>query len=235
MKDTQETDVEVNTTDLMAGKQITLDEMAVELSAIELRLRQLARAAETPATPVELADIIKDLRSSASGIRDKAGQMHRLARIVEGDVPLARAFPTKGDPWGKAARGTDRESYGGPALVPTCWQLLHLAEKAGRSLWPGKEEAPDTTTYPEAMDGVGRGWESKEAQARRRRERDAAVRREVLLITCERCAAGEGEQCRTVNGRISENPHTSRQREAEATVDARLGYLGDNPVAVLEA
>lgn len=85
------------------------------------------------------------------------------------------------------------------------------------------------------MDGVGRGWESKEAQARRRRERDAAVAPEVLLILCESCAAGEGEHCRTKNGRVSEKPHVVRQREAEATVDARLGYLGDNPVAVPDA
>ncbi|MER6466328.1 zinc finger domain-containing protein [Streptomyces sp. NPDC001288] len=50
---------------------------------------------------------------------------------------------------------------------------------------------------------------------------------------CERCSAGEGEPCR--NGRISEKAHTSRQRQAEANVDAQLGRLGDNPVAVLDA
>lgn len=91
-------------------------------------------------------------------------------------MPPARAFPTTGAPWGKAARGTDREDFGGPALVPTRWQLLHLAEKANRPSWPGREEGlQETITYPEALDGVGPGSESKEAQARRRRERNAAV------------------------------------------------------------
>ncbi|GHI98033.1 hypothetical protein [Streptomyces olivaceus] len=51
-----ETDTEADITHLMAGRQITLDEIAVELAAIELRLRQISRAAETPATPVELVD-----------------------------------------------------------------------------------------------------------------------------------------------------------------------------------
>ncbi|MEV3926434.1 MULTISPECIES: hypothetical protein [Actinomycetes] len=113
-----ETASEINTADLMAGKHITLDEMATELSAIELRLRQLARAAEVPATPVELADIIDSLRSTAVTVREKGQHMGQLARIVDGEVPLATTFPT-GDPWGVAARTSDRQDFGGPAIVPT--------------------------------------------------------------------------------------------------------------------
>ncbi|WP_106976275.1 zinc finger domain-containing protein [Streptomyces rimosus] len=228
MKDTHESAAEENTTDLMAGKRITLDEMAVELAGIELRLRQLARAAEVPATPVELADDIENLRRTATTVREMSKRMGFLARIVEGDVPLAAVFSGTNAPWGAAARGTDRTDYGGPAIVPTEWQLIRLAQDGKRATAAGRE----TTTYPAAMDGVGIGWESKTAQARRRRERDAAVAVEVLRSTCERCSAGEGEHCRTKNGRVSEQPHTGRLREAEATVDARLGYLGDNPVAV---
>jgi hypothetical protein len=86
------------------------------------------------------------------------------------------------------------------------------------------------------MKGVPRSillsWESKAAYDRRRRERNAAVAKEVLLIDCERCQAGPGEQCRTANGWVADQPHRARQKEAEARVDARLGYLGDNPVAV---
>ncbi|MFF4276169.1 hypothetical protein [Streptomyces sp. NPDC001536] len=222
-----ETDAEVNTTDLMSGKKITVDEMAVEVFAIELRLRQLARAAEVPDTPVELSDTIDNLRSWASSLRTTGDALSFLARVVAGDVPLSTTFLNAGDPWGAAARGTDRADYGGPAIVPTHWQLTRLAQDAKR--------APTTTTYPEAMAGVGLGWESKSASIRRRRERDAAVAREVLLIRCERCGSSDGEQCRTNNGRVSEKPHAGRQREAEATVDGRLGHLGENPVAVPNA
>ena len=221
-----ETSSEENTASLMAGKKITMDEMAVELAAIELRLRQLARAAEVPATPVELTDTISTMRSWASSIRKTSGELAFLARIVDGDVPLATLFPT-GDTWGKAARGTDRKDFGGPAIIPTQWQLIRLAEDA--------KGAETTTTYPEAMDGVGLGWESKAASARRQRERDAAVAAEVLLIHCKTCKAGDGEQCRTKNGWVAEQPHVGRQREAEATVDARLGFLDPNPVAVPDA
>ncbi|MCX5239797.1 hypothetical protein OG824_31810 [Streptomyces prunicolor] len=226
MADTYETDSEKNTTDLMAGKKITVDELAVELSAIELRLRQAAFAAEVPETPVELADTISNLRSYASSIRSSSDQLRFLARIVAGDVPLAMTFPT-GDVWGAAARGTDRVDFGGPAIVPTQWQLQRLAEDGKR--------ATETITYPEAMAGVGLGWESKAATARRRRERDAAVAAEVLQTRCAKCGAGDGEQCRTAKGWAADQAHVGRQREAEATVDARLGYLGDNPVDVPNA
>ena len=220
-----ETDAEADIAHLMAGRQITLDEIAVDLAAIELRLRQIARAAETPATPVELEPMIDSLRSKAGQLREIGEEAGKLARIVEGDVPLATKFSGTGDPWGSAARGTDREDFGGPAVVPTARQLLHLAYGAQV---PGAE----TTTYPEAMAGMRVIWESKAAQARRRRERDAAVEVEVLELECETCHVSSGERCVTRNGRVSEKPHTKRLREAEANVDARLGYLGDNPVAV---
>ncbi|WP_435059556.1 zinc finger domain-containing protein [Streptomyces sp. bgisy060] len=229
MKNTHESAAETDTSAVMAGRHITLDELATELSAIELRLRQLARAAEVPASPVELADVIDSLRSTASTVRETGDRMGLLARIVDGDVPLATRFRDSDDPWGVAARGTDRPGFGGPAIVPTVWQLLKLAQDAKR---PGGSE---TTTYPEAMDGIGIGWESKAASARRRRERDAAVAVEVLRLPCEKCEAGEGEQCKTKTGWPADRAHVGRQRQAEANVDERLGTLGDNPVAVPDA
>ncbi|MFG2162789.1 hypothetical protein [Streptomyces olivaceus] len=222
---TAETAAEADVAHLMTGKQITLDELAVEAAAMSLRLRQLARAAETPATPVELEPIIESLRHQSRQLGEIEEQLAALARIVEGDVPLAKTFMGSKDPWGAAARGSDREDYGGPAVVPTGRQLLHLAHAV--KLSPDME----TTTYPEAMGGMRVIWESKAAQARRRRERDAAVAVEVLTLKCETCEVSSGH-CVTKNGRISERPHAKRQREAEATVDARLGFLGDNPVAV---
>ncbi|MGW0999193.1 zinc finger domain-containing protein [Streptomyces sp. NPDC002523] len=228
MKTTHESAAETDTSAVMAGRYITLDELATELSAIELRLRQLARAAEVPAAPVELADVIDSLRSTASTVRETGDRMGLLARIVDGDVPLSTRFRDSDDPWGVAARGTDRPGFGGPAIVPTVWQLLKLAQDAKR---PGGE----TTTYPEAMDGIGIGWESKAASARRRRERDAAVAVEVLRLPCEKCEASEGEQCKTKTGWVADKAHVGRQRQAEANVDERLGTLGDNPVAVPDA
>ncbi|MFI1798997.1 hypothetical protein ACH427_16850 [Streptomyces sp. NPDC020379] len=233
MTDTHETAAETDTTGLIEGKNITLDELAVELAGIELRLRQLARAAEVPATPVELADVINSLRSTASTVRETSDRMGFLARIVEGDVPLATTFPS-GDPWGTAARGTDRKDFGGPAIVPTVWQLVRLAQDAKLASAEGAE-GRETTTYPEAMAGIGIGWESKAASSRRRRERDAEVAVEVLRLTCEKCGAGDGQQCKTAKGWPADKAHVGRQRQAEATVDERLGYLGSNPVAVPEA
>lgn len=86
------------------------------------------------------------------------------------------------------------------------------------------------------MASVGR-WESRAATERRERERAAAVEVEILLVECETpvCGAGEGEHCRTRTGRATEQPHTARRREAMARVDARIGYLGPNPVAVPDA
>lgn len=226
-----ETTAEADTSPVRDGDRITLDELAVHLSAIDLRLRQLARAAETPATPLELADTIDSLRSNARQVRELGDRMALLARIIDGDVPLATCFPD-GDPWGAAALNTDREDFGGPAVIPTQWQLLKLAGA-------GKFDGQETTTYTEGMAGVPqsilRSWASKATAARQRLERAAAVRTEVLLVECDRCQAGTGEQCRTKTGWAAEQPHTGRQREAEARVDARLGYLGDNPVAVPDA
>jgi hypothetical protein len=211
---------------LYEGKAITLDELAAHLSSVDLLLRQLARAAETPATPVELEPTIDSLRSLAGQAREYAARLGQLARIVEGDVPLARTF-REGDPWGAAAMTVDRDDFGGPAVIPTQRQLLSLASFAP------KEGA---TTYPAAMADVPRSvliaWESKAAMARRNRERNAAVEREILVIECGRCEAQPGEQCRTAKGWAAEQAHTGRRREAEARVDARLGYLGPNPVAL---
>lgn len=229
--DTYESTAEAHTNDLMAGKRISLSELATELSAIDLRLRQLARAAETPAAPVELEATIDSLRSTAKGVREAGERMQFLARVVDGDVLLAKAFRDTGDPWGVAARDTDRQAYGGPAIIPTQWQLIKLARDAERAA----ERGVETTTFPDTMQGIGIGWESKAAAARRRRERDAAVAVEVLRTQCKTCEAGDGEQCRTKKGWVAEQPHVGRQREAEATVDVRLGYLDINPVAVPDA
>ncbi|MFG3043560.1 hypothetical protein ACGFZR_01355 [Streptomyces sp. NPDC048241] len=78
-------------------------------------------------------------------------------------------------------------------------------------------------------------WESKATGARRERERNAEVEVEVLTIDCARCGAGDGDQCMAKSGWAAERPHAARLREAQARVDARLGCLGSNPVAVPDA
>ncbi|MER8030704.1 hypothetical protein ABTZ78_17295 [Streptomyces bauhiniae] len=226
-----ETDAESEHGELYDGGQITLEELSTHLSAIELRLRQLARAAETPATPIELSATIQTLRNIAGQVRTADEDVARLVAIVEGRVPMALTFPS-GEGWGAAAVGTDRETHGGPAIIPTARQLLWLSDLTGY------KESAATTTYPEAMAGVPRSvllsFESKEASARREKERGLAVAVEVLKIDCERCQAAEGERCRTKTGWAAENTHATRLREAKARVDERLGYLGPNPVAVAE-
>lgn len=222
---------DASTGHLMAGPRITVDELAVHCSAAAVWLDQLARAAETPDTPVELADDIEAMRREAGHLRDRATRLHQVARIIDGDVPLAAAFSRGGDTWGAAALDTDREDFGGPAIIPTANQLLHLAQNA--------PYAGNTLTYPQGMAGVPgsllKSWESKTAQQRRAGERAAAIRQEILRIECERCGAGSGEPCRTKNGRAAEQAHTPRQREAEANVDVRIGWVGENPVAVHDA
>jgi len=233
---TYETPAETEHAHLRAGESITIDELAVHLSAIELRLRQLARAAETPETPVELSDTITALRNEAERIRDLGERTGFLARIVAGDVPLRRTF-SSGDPWGAAALDTDREDFGGPAVIPTQRQLSLLAQEAARAAQYDRDE--ELTTYPEGMAGVPDtirwSWESKEAQARRRREWTAAVAVEVLHIDCKSCHAGDGDQCRTSSGWVAEQPHAPRQRQAEANVSEGLGDPRDNSAAVPHA
>ncbi|GHC89566.1 hypothetical protein [Streptomyces flavofungini] len=50
----------------------------------------------------ELADVIDSLRSTAAIVRETGNQLGFLARVVEGDVRLAKAFRDDG-PWGAAA------------------------------------------------------------------------------------------------------------------------------------
>ncbi|MDB4873516.1 MAG: hypothetical protein JWL97_4520, partial [Gemmatimonadales bacterium] len=57
---------------LRAGDRITLSELATELDAAAVWLRQLARAAETPLIPVELGEMCDQLDQAAERLVEKA-------------------------------------------------------------------------------------------------------------------------------------------------------------------
>ncbi|MEV4560037.1 hypothetical protein AB0K51_24020 [Kitasatospora sp. NPDC049285] len=228
-----------DTAHLRAGKRITLEEITLHLSGAGVLLAQLARAAETPDQPVELADLIDPLNRHAKELAAFAKMARHLTAIVAGDVPLAATMPD-GARWGAAARGEERrESFGGPAVVPTIRQLEMLADRVAAHDpdapgWRQDRFGQETKriTFPEAMLGVT-FVESKAARARRAAERERAIRQEVLETACPspKCGAERGDHCRTSTGRISEQPHKGRLDEATASVDARLGF-DLNPVAV---
>ncbi|MFJ2780209.1 hypothetical protein [Kitasatospora sp. NPDC087315] len=232
---TQQTSTdESDTAHLRAGRRITLEEITGHISSAAVLLNQVAYAAETPDVPVELADLIEDLRRTAESLSKEAGTVQRLAAAVAGDIPLAATFDD-GRGWGAAARSETRPAgprdYP-PAVIPTYKQLLHLANR-GRPVPADHPMArwlrTETTTFPEAMEGVY-FVESKVAAARRAVERTAAIADEVLTILCPRveCGADNGNPCRTSTGRTSEQPHKPRLDEATRRVDERLDTLGPN-------
>ncbi|MGA5822146.1 zinc finger domain-containing protein [Kitasatospora sp. NPDC094028] len=221
-----------DTAHLRAGRRITLEEITGHVSSAAVLLRQVAYAAETPDVPVELADFIEELRRTADALAKNADTAQHLAAITAGELPLATTFEDKRT-WGAAARDEEPSTAPGsypPAVVPTYKQLLLLARR-GR---PIPDDHPmarwlrtETTTFPEAMDGV-HFVESKVAAERRAVERLAEIQAEVLLVECDTvtCAQGEGQPCRTSTGRLTEQPHKGRLNRATLRVDERLDTLG---------
>ncbi|GAA2301455.1 hypothetical protein Scani_24530 [Streptomyces caniferus] len=118
-----------------------------------------------------------------------------LAGVTDGAGALAKVFRDIGE---TGARDSDREAYCGLAIIPTLWPRIKLARDAE---WV-EARGMEATSYPEAMKGIGFGWESNAASARRCWERDWAVVVEVPQTPCTTCEAGNGEQCRTRRGRL---------------------------------
>ena len=195
------------TAHLRAGEWITMDEMAVQLSAVAVWLRQLARAAETPAVPVELADWIGSWQRTAKDLEHYAEQVGTIAEAVEGNAPLATAFQG-GKSWGIEAAGQPRDEFGPAPVVLTVNQVWHLRNQA--QLYPDQP----TVTYREHI-GPVEGFESKHAGERRAAERAKALHAATLATVCPRCQAGPGSSCRTNTGRLSEVFHKPRTAAAE--------------------
>ena len=195
------------TAHLRARERITMDEIAVQLSALAVWLRQLARAAETPAVPVEMADWIASWQRTAKDLDHYVEQVGTVAEAVEGDAPLATAF-LGGKPWGVEAVGQPRDEFGPAPVVLTVNQVWHLRHQA--QMHP---EGP-TVTYRERI-GPVEGFESKHAAERRAAERAKALREATLATACPRCEAAPGASCRTNTGRLSEVFHKPRIAAAE--------------------
>lgn len=196
-----------STAHLRARDRITLDEIAVQLSAVAVWLRQLARAAETPAVPVELHEWIESWEGTAKSLARHAENVGTVAEAVEGEAPLAAAF-LGGKPWGTAAAGQPRDEFGPAPVVLTVNQVWHLRNQA--------QMHPDGPTVAyRAHIGPVEGFESKHAASRRAAERAAALREATLATVCPRCEAGPGSSCRTNTGRLSEVFHKPRTAAAE--------------------
>lgn len=220
---------------LRAGERITLDELAVHLSALAVWTRQLSVAAETPAVPVELRDLCEQLDRMADQLTDQAGTVADVDRIITDQAPLAPFFNGR-EPWGARAAETEPGQYHKRlSTVLTPRQIRHLAEwqratgllgarpaRPQRQLPKSPAEA-DGIPYLDGLAGLPGldAWESARAGERRARDRAAAIAEQTLRETCESCNAGPGEHCRTKTGRLAEQSHQPRIRTATAVIDAR--------------
>lgn len=210
---------------LFAGDRITVDELAVHLDAAAVWLRRLALAAETPAYPIELKEVIEQLTGTADQLADRARTLAEVDDIVTSGRPLRRFFGLD-EPWGAAAladtsgeAGRRHNRQRGPSVVLTHWQIKHLA----RPLDPGWGDERDVPTIPylegiAAVPGI-ESWESAHAARRRAVERERAINAEALATACERCGVDGGQQCRTANGRTADMFHRVRVRAATVVVD----------------
>lgn len=200
-----------DTAHLSEGQRITLDEISVHLSAVSVWLRQLSRAAETPAAPVELSDFITSWERTAKDLAHYATKTAELSAIVEGDAPLSATF-YGGKPWGKTAAGNAPDEYGPPPVIPSLNQIWHLRAQA--------ENHPDepTVTYREAVGDI-EGFESRHAAARRSAEAAAALFEATRATVCPRCGAGPGAWCRTSTGRVAELFHKPREAAAKTAMN----------------
>jgi hypothetical protein len=212
---TEQSRTDPSDTGHLAGAQrITLDEVAVHLSAAAVWLRQVARAAETPQPPVELADLIASLSSTADQLDRHSAQMTGLHTVITDEVLLSTEF-LGGKPWGAAVANAAPDRYGPPPTILTPAQIDHLRQQAR---W--NPDAP-TTNYLAGISGVPGldRFESKTAHARRAIERERAITAAALTVPCPTCQAEPGNGCRTKTGRLAETRHAARTKHATELID----------------
>jgi hypothetical protein len=209
-----------DTRHLHAGERITLDELAVHLSAAATWLRQLAIAAERPAVPVELGQLCDELDGAASRLASSAETVAEIDTIISDEQPLAPTFGGT-EPWGFAAYGADpdKKRFGKQlSTVLTHWQIRSLArdDRPWRA-----DHAVEGIPYLAGLDGLPGldRWESARAAKRRAADRERRILAQTLQEPCDTCGAQPGRECQTRTGRVAELAHQVRRRAAVATVD----------------
>lgn len=212
-----------DTSHLRAGDRITLEELAVQMSAAAVWLRQLAIAAETPAVPVELEDICDELDRSANDLARKAERVAEVNGIIADERPLHRMFNGT-EPWGFAAHGVDPDKtrYGKRlSTVLTHHQISALARPD--MPWRADQAAPGIS-YLDGLDGLPgvERWESRRGAKRRAQEREARIFQQTRQIQCPSCGAEPGRECQTKTGRVAELSHQPRRQAAVVLVDEQL-------------
>ncbi|MGW3346766.1 zinc finger domain-containing protein [Nonomuraea rubra] len=207
-------------------ERITLDDLAVQLDAVAVWLRQLALAAERPAVPVELGEnVCQRLDALAKELAELGRDVAKVDIIISEQQPL-RPHLHANEPWGARAHGSDRTEWGKRlSTVLSLRQILWLAADANM---PWRDEEPGIP-YLAGLAGLPglEDWESPRAAARRTAERLAAIDKQALQEECDSCSAGAGKHCRTKNGRYAEAFHRPRIRAAAATVDEQLADARD--------
>ncbi|MGI5292933.1 hypothetical protein ACQEVF_57815 [Nonomuraea polychroma] len=211
-----------HTEHLRAGDRITLDELAVHLSAAAVWLRQLAVAAETPATPLELGENVSaPLDRMADELAKLGDDIARVDDIISNWQPL-RPYLHQREPWGTRAHGSDRNTWGKRlSTVLSLRQLLYLA--AADQPWLDEEPG---IAYLDGIKGVPglEEWESVRAAKRREAARQAAILAQARQEHCTTCQAIPGVLCRTRNGHLADSMHKPRLAAATAVVDERLAH-----------
>lgn len=208
-----------DTAHLHNGERITLEELAVHLSATAVLLRQLAIATERPAVPVELDELCGDLDRIADDLARKAETIAEVEAIIADEKPLARRFGS--EPWGFAAYGLDPERTiyrKRLSTVLTHHQITALARPD--SPWRADQAEPGIS-YLEGLDGLPDldRFESQRGARRRAREREDRILKLTTELPCPSCGAEAGRSCTTKTGRVAELSHQPRRQAAVAHVD----------------
>lgn len=219
---TQTSTEPTDTAHLHAGERITLEELAVHLSAAAVWLRQLAIAAERPSIPVELDEVCGELDRKASDLARTAEQIAEVDAIITDEKLLARKFGS--EPWGFAAHGLDpdRTTYRKRlSTVLTHHQIVALARPD--SPWRADQAEPGVA-YLDGLDGLPGldRFESQRGARRRAQEREQRILEQTRQLLCPSCGAEPDRDCRTKTGRVAELSHQPRRQAAVAVVDEQL-------------
>lgn len=208
---------------LFNGPRISLDELAVQLNAAAVWLRDLAIAAERPDVPVELGDnVCQRLASLGDELARLGTDVAETDQIISEDRPLKPFLSMHGcEPWGSRAHAEDPAVWGKRlSTVLSMRQILMLARQ-DEEPWRNNEPGISYLDGIKDLPGIEE-WVSKRAADRLARVRDAAIQAQAKQERCTTCEAVAGTWCRTKNGRVAESFHRPRLKAATTIVDEHL-------------